>query len=129
MRIAVLIICLVFLLPGGNFHVFKGSGHHSAYFPRTIKIADRFKNSPADHGHDTFANSNATGGEKWLDCGEVDDEDSSDSAPRKFRSHANIHSIHFYLAELSDHRDFPNALPSFWYQPSCRYILLRTFRV
>jgi hypothetical protein len=129
MRIILFFICLLFLLPGGNFNTLHGATHHGICSPRNIKIADRFTNFGTDQDHASIANNNLLPEEKWFDCEDVDDEDSSEVSPKKLSSRAGIHSSYYHLAVLNYHRNFPKALPSFWCQASSRYLLLRTFRV
>ena len=127
MRIAVFFLCLIFLLPVGHANGFKGTWSHSTSSTRSIKIADPFKSTHKDQS--SISKNNTGGEEKSLFCEEADDEDSSEASPRKYRSPASLHSIPFYEPVLTYHLDCPTKLPFFWYQPSYRYILQRTFRI
>jgi hypothetical protein len=128
MRI-ILFLLIIFLLPGGNLYPFSGNNHPGIHSHQDIKTTGHFKNILTGSYHDFIANNHVLSDEKWFDCEDVDDEDTSEAGPRKSRSHANSYSNYYYLALLNYHSDFPKVLPSIWCQPSCRYILLRTFRV
>jgi len=128
MRVVVFFASLFFLLAGKNVVLTPGNGFTGNDISQELQTKNFL--SFQFTGNYSFLSTNSLHKEdKILICEEVEDEDTNDASPRKYKTPVAFHTSPYYQLRPAYSDNISTTFESSSHQLTRRYIMLRTLRI
>lgn len=128
MRVAIFLICLFYLLPGGYNYVYSGARHNSYSSDWHIKKNHQAKFTNKKQGYPVVKEASPGQQEVFYITEDVDNEDTNNLSARKYKLLANFHALSYsiHLTHLYNRYKSQRPIHSFL---SNKYITQRALRI
>ena len=128
MRVAVFFASLFLLLAGSNVTLSAGNGFTTNYISQGLQTK-AFENFLFTGNHSLLSTTSLHKEDKILICEEVEDEDTNDASPKKYKAQVAFNSSPYFQLSLAYNDHIVTTFESSCHQLVRRYIMLRTLRI